>query len=120
MFKSNIFAIIIILILLGLNTYISMQYVSVSKELKQLKNPTANEQVPASVVLTEVLDVVLNTRPTTADSRIKLESDIRQLGDKEITAQWEKFVSNKDSKTTQAELLKLVGMLENKMDGGKK
>lgn len=116
MFKTNIFAIVLILILLGLNTYISIQYVSVNKELKQLKNPTSiSGGVPASVVLTEVLDVVLNTRPTTPDSRVKLESDIRQLGDKDITAQWEVLVASKDAKVSQTNLLKLVGMLEDKM-----
>jgi hypothetical protein len=116
MFKSNIFSIILILILLALNTYVSIQYVSVNKELKELKNPNATGQVSASVVLTEVLDVVLNTRPTTPDDRIKLESDIRQLGDKDITAQWEKLVASKDAKATQTILLKLIGMLEDKME----
>ncbi len=117
MFKSNIFAIVIILILLGLNTYVSIQYVSVSKELKQLKNPACiSEGVSASVVLTEVLDVVLNTRPTTEDSRIKLENDIRQLGDKAITAQWEALVASKDAKASQANLLKLIGLLEDRME----
>jgi hypothetical protein len=67
------------------------------------------------VVLTEVLDVVLNTRQTTADSRLKLENDIRQLGDKEITAQWEAFLASKDAKTSQASALKVIGLLEDKM-----
>ncbi len=118
MFKTNIFAIILILILLGFNTYISIQYVSVNKELKQLKNPSGTTVVgvPAAIVLTEVLDVVLNTRPVTTDSRLKLENDIRQLGDANITAQWEIFLASKDAKTSQASALKVIGLLEDKMN----
>jgi hypothetical protein len=114
--KTNSFAILLILILLGLNTYVLIQYVSVNKELKQLKNPSGESVgVPASVVLTEFLDVVLNTRKTTPDDRIKLESDIRQLGDKEIIAEWEAFLASKDTKISQAKVIKIIGLLEDKM-----
>jgi len=115
--KNNITSTLLILILLALNTFISIQYVSTNKELKQLKNPTSiSGGVPASVVLTEVLDVVLNTRPTTEDDRIKLESDIRQLENKEITAEWEKLVSSNDPKVSQTHLIKLIGLLEDEME----
>jgi hypothetical protein len=114
--KTNLFSSILILILLAGNIYMSMQYISVVKELQKIKNSdTASESVKASVVLIEVLDVVLNTRPTTPDDRIKLENDIRQLKDPAITAQWETLVSSKDAKTSQATVLKIVGMLEDKM-----
>jgi hypothetical protein len=114
--KTNLFSSILILILLAGNIYMSMQYISVVKELQKIKSSdTASESVKASVVLTEVLDVVLNTRPTTPDDRIKLENDIRQLKDPAITAQWETLVASKDAKTSQAAVLKIVGMLEDKM-----
>lgn len=114
----SVFSSVLVSILLAGNVYVSMQYISVSKELTQLKNQASeikNATVPASVVLTEVLDIVLNTRPTTSDSRIKLENDIRQLGDKAITAQWEAFVGSKDTKTSQANALKVIGLLEDKI-----
>ena len=116
--KTNLFSSILIIILLAGNIYISMQYISLGKEMEQLKNPAGESSVSASVVLTEVLDVILNTRPTTADSRLKLENDIRQLQDKAITAEWETLVASKDAKTSQASALKIIGMLEDKIDKG--
>ena len=116
MLQKNLFSSVLILILLAGNIYMSMQYISVVKELQKAKSSdTISESTKASVVLTEVLDVVLNTRPTTPDDRIKLENDIRQLKDSAIIAQWETLVSSKDAKTSQATVLKIVAMLEDKM-----
>ena len=119
MFKNNLFLSILVLILLGGNIYLSIQYMSVSKQLQQIKNQstdTASVRAQASNALKEYLNVVLNTAGTTSsDDRVKLENDIRQLQDENITTVWNAFVSSKDTKSSQSNAVKLIGLLEDKM-----
>ncbi|MFA6463985.1 MAG: hypothetical protein WCV55_03190 [Candidatus Paceibacterota bacterium] len=119
MIKKNIFSSFIILILLAGNIYLSTQYFSVSKQLKEIKsqsNSSVSTKVQAANVLKEYLDIVLNTQGTTSsDDRIKLENDLRQLQDPAITAQWDAFVTSKDAKSSQENAVKLIALLENKM-----
>jgi hypothetical protein len=118
MLKKNLFPSILIIVLLAGNIYLSIQYLSLGKQLQQSNNSSGVNSSPsnqASLVLNQFLDVVLNTRATTPDDRIKLENDIRQLQDKAITAEWEKLVASKDAKASQVSALKVIGMLEDKM-----
>ncbi|MEI6479094.1 MAG: hypothetical protein WCO18_02255 [bacterium] len=119
MLKNNLFASILILILLAGNIYLSVQYFSVSKQLQQTKSQgISNNSVrtQAALVLKEYLNIVLDTQGTTsADDRIKLESDLRQMQDTAITTQWESFIASKDTKTSQENAVKLIGLLEDRI-----
>ncbi len=119
MFKKNIFAGIVVLILLAGNIYLSLQYISVNKQLQQLKNQNMDStsvRAQAALVLKEYLNVVLNIQGTTSsDDRLKLESDLIQLKDPNITAEWKSFVGSKDAKISQTNAVKLIGLLEDKM-----
>ena len=117
--KSKFVSSLVILILLAGNIYLSVQFMSVSKQLKQIKNQSADTtsiHTQSSLVLKEFLNVVLNAPSSTPnDDRIKLENDLRQLQDPNITAGWNTFLSSKDAKTSQANAVTLIGLLENKM-----
>ncbi len=119
MSKNNLFSGIIILVLLAGNIYLSLQYISVSKQLQQIKDQssgTVSVRAQSALVLKEYLNVVLNTTSTTSsDDRIKLENDLIQLQDSAVTTQWNAFVASKDSKTSQANAVKLIGLLEDKI-----
>lgn len=119
MFKKNLITSLIILVLLAGDIYLTVQYISLSKQLEQFKaqsSDTTSVRAQAALVLKEYLNVVLNTQGTTSsDDRIKLESDLRQLEDPAITAEWEAFVASKDAKTSEANAIKLIGLLEDKM-----
>ena len=119
MFKNNLFLTIIAVILLVGDVYLFSQYVSVNNQLSQIKNQSsANVSVhaQAALVLKEYLDIVLNTGTApSSDARIKLESDLRGLNDSDITSVWTAFLNSKDSKTSQTNAVKLIGLLENKM-----
>ena len=118
MFKKNLFSSILILILLGGNIYLSTQYFSIGKQLQQIKNQKlvdVNSGVKPAEILTEFLDVVLATRTTNPDSRLKLENDIRQLGDPAITKEWDALVASKDTKISQSKAIKIIGLLEDKI-----
>ena len=119
MFRKNIFAGIIVLILLAGNIYLSLGYISVNKQLEQLKNQNVDNtsiHAAAALVLKEYLNVVLNIQgKTSSDDRIKLESDLIQLKDPNITAEWKTFIASKDAKISQTNAVKLIGLLEDKM-----
>ena len=120
MLKNNLFLGILILILLAGNIYLSVKYIGINKQLQQLKNQqsadTVSTRAQTFLVLKEYLNVVLNTATTTSsDDRVKLENDIRQLQDTNITTTWNAFVSSKNVKTSQANALKLIGLLEDKI-----
>ena len=117
MLKNNLFLGILILILLAGNIYLSVKYIGINKQLQQLKNQqsadTVSTRAQTFLVLKEYLNVVLNTATTTSsDDRVKLENDIRQLQDTNITTTWNAFVSSKNVKTSQANALKLSGLLD--------
>ena len=119
MFKKNLLPTLIILILLISNIYLSMQFFSANNELQQIKNQstgTVSVRAQALQVLKEYLNVVLNTKGTvSADDRIKLESDVRQLQDQKITSAWDQFVGSKDSNTSKDNAVKLISFLEDKI-----
>ncbi len=119
MFKKNLLPTLIILILLISNIYLSTQFFSVNKQLQQIKSQntgTVSVRAQALQVLREYLDVVLNTKGTvSADDRIKLENDLRQLQDQKITTAWDQFVGSKDSNTSKENAVKLIALLEDKI-----
>ena len=49
------------------------------------------------------------------DTRLKLETAVRNLGDEEILNQWQKFVDSKTEAGAQTEVKNLLEMLINKI-----
>jgi predicted component of type VI protein secretion system len=74
------------------------------------------ERLQTARFLKLFIDTVLNTKETISfENRVKLENDIRQLGDKAITTQWETFIKSTDTKLAQEAAVKLMSMLGSKM-----
>jgi len=74
------------------------------------------ERLQTARFLKLFIDTVLNTKETISfENRVKLENDIRQLGDKSLTAQWDTFVASTDTKLAQEAAVKLMSMLGSKM-----
>ena len=103
--RTNIFTSVIIVILLAGNLYFSVQYVENMKQQNasvEQNSAALNTRLQVAGFLKEFIDVVLNTQGTVSfDNRVKLESDIRQIKDDSLTAQWNTFVNSKDSKTAR-------------------
>jgi hypothetical protein len=90
--------------------------------VKQQANKDSQEEVKSverlqtARFLKLFIDTVLNTKETISfENRVKLENDIRQLGDKAITTQWETFIKSTDTKLAQEAAVKLMSMLGSKM-----
>ena len=114
--KTNMLSNFLMLIMLAGNIYLSIQYITNMQMEQNAKVDNTSTRIQTSRVLKEYIDVVLNTAGTISyDNRVKLESDMRQLQDPIITKQWDAFVSSADAKVAQANAVKLMRMLANKM-----
>ena len=109
---------IIILILLAGNVFLGVKYFSVVKELHQtqtaLQTQTTNEKVLefSKLFIKEVLKAETEVN---FDTRLKLETAVRNLGDEEISNQWQKFTESKTEVQAQEEVKNLLEMLVNKI-----
>lgn len=109
---------IIILILLAGNVFFGIKYFSVVKELSQteavLQTQTTNEKILEFTKL--FIDEVLKADSEVSfDTRLKLETAVRNLGDEEILAQWQKFVDSKTETGAQDEAKNLLELLISKV-----
>lgn len=109
---------IIILILLAGNIFLGAKYFSVVKELRQtqatLQTQTTNEKVLEFTKLF-IGEVLKAQNEVDFDTRLKLETAVRNLGDEEILNQWQKFVDSKTESGAQEEVKNLLEMLVGKI-----
>ena len=115
---SNLFWIILVLILLAGNVFLGFKYFSAQKEFRQaqtaLQTQTTNEKVLkfSKLFIKEVLKAETEVN---FDTRLKLENAVRNLGDEEILAQWQRFTESKTEVQAQKEVKNLLEMLVNKI-----
>jgi len=109
---------IIILILLAGNVFLGVKYITLVKELRQtqtaLQTQTTNEKVLEFTKLF-IKEVLKAEDEVNFDTRLKLETAVRNLGDKEILNQWQKFVNSKTEAEAQKEVKNLLEMLVSKV-----
>lgn len=115
---SNLFWIILVLILLAGNVFFGFKYSAVQKKLKLaqavLETQKTNEKVLDFTKL--FIEKVLKAETEIDfETRLKLENAVRNLEDKEILAQWQKFVESKTEAGAQEEVKNLLEMLVNKV-----
>ena len=117
--KTRLLSNILMVILVIGNIFFSIQYTqNIRQQANQdeVEQAKATERLQTARFLKLFIDTVLNTKELISfDNRVKLESDIRQLGDKAIVTQWETFIASKDTKVAQEEAVKLMSMLGSKM-----
>jgi len=117
--KTRLMANILMVVLVCLNIFFSVQYTqNIKTEGAQIEQEAAKteERLKISRFMKFFVDKVLGTNGTIAfEDRVKLEADIRAMGDEAMTKQWEAFVSSTDSESAQQSAVKLMSMLASKM-----
>lgn len=117
--KTRLVSNVLMLLLVAGNIFFSIQYMDGVRQQanKESQEETKSvERLQTARFLKLFIDTVLNTKEKISfENRVKLENDIRQLGDKSITAQWDTFVASKDTKVAQEAAVKLMSMLGSKM-----
>ena len=117
--KTRLTANLLMLVLVGLNIFFSIQYTQNMKidDVKQTEEAQKTEErLKVSKFMKLFVDKVLGTNGTISfEDRVKLESDVRALGDESAVKQWETFVASKDSENAQKNAVLLMSILMNKM-----
>ena len=115
---DKIIIVSVILILLAGNIYFGFRYFSVQKELKETKAsmevPKINEKILSftNLFITKVLKA---QSEVDFETRLKLETAVRDLNDEEILNQWQKFTESKTEADAQTEVKNLLEMLVSKI-----
>lgn len=117
--KTRLLANILMVVLVCLNIFFSIQYTQGlrTEDAKTEQEAAKTEQrIQYSRFMKLFVDKVLGTNGTIAfEDRVKLETDIRELGDPNLIKQWDIFVSSTDSETAQQGAVKLMSMIANGM-----
>jgi hypothetical protein len=115
---DKIIIIAIILILLAGNIYFGSKYFSVQKELKETKAamevPKINEKILSFTNLF-IIKVLKAESEVDFETRLKLETAVRDLNDEEILNQWKKFTESKTEADAQTEVKNLLEILVSKI-----
>jgi hypothetical protein len=117
--KTRLLANLLMVLLVALNIFFSIQYTqNITKEDNKTIAEAARleERLQTAQFMKFFIDKVLGTNGTISfEDRVKLEADIRELGDQTLVKQWELFVSSEDSDKAQQSAVRLMSMLANRM-----
>lgn len=117
--KSRMFANILLVVLVAMNIFFSVQYTqNIKKEDAKLEQELVlqEKRLQTAQFIKFFIDKVLGTNGTISfEDRVKLEADVRALGDEVLTKQWKEFVESPDSETAQKTAVRLMSMLANRM-----
>lgn len=104
---------IIIIILIAGNIFLGFKYFTVKKGVEVTsQNQVSNDKVLAFTKLF-VEKVLKSGTEVNFETRLQLENEVRNLGNKEILAQWQKFTDSKTEADAQTEVKNLLGILIN-------
>ena len=115
--KKTILIIIIVLLLAG-NILLGISYFSALKELRQIQDALETQITNGKILEFAKLfvqDVLRAENEVDFETRLKLENAVRNLGDEEILAQWQKFTESKTEVDAQTEVKNLLEILLNKI-----
>ncbi len=116
--KLNVWPVIVIAILITSNIFFVIKYISVKGEVGQLKI-TQVEQKESNKVLgftkLFVEKVLRSEQEVDFETRLKLENTIRETGDKEILAEWQKFIQSTTEEEARDGVKNLLGVLLDKI-----
>lgn len=117
--KSRLVANVLMVILVVMNIWFTVQYTqsinkeNVAAEEEAIKIETRLENAQFMKLF---VDSVLGTNGVISfEDRVRLENDVRALGDADLLNAWEIFVESEDSETAQKNAVRLMSLLSNKM-----
>ena len=118
--RTRLVSNILMLILVAGNIFFSIQYTESIRQQEAAANQGVDKdavRIQTARFLKYFIDTVLNPKGSSisADDRLKLESDIHQLHDNDVTQQWNEFVNSNNSADAQTNAVKLMSILTNKM-----
>jgi hypothetical protein len=108
---------IIIVLLLG-NVFLGLKYLADKKEAQKSQAALFIQQTNDKVLSFTSLfieKVLKADSEVNFETRLELENAVRNLGDQEILAQWQKFTEAQTQDEAQSEVKNLLGLLVEKI-----
>jgi len=115
---SNFLRIILILALIASNIFFIIRYNNLKGELQQSKTAIEVQELNEEVLeFTKLFieEVLKAETEVDFETRLQLESAVRNLEDEEILAQWQKFVESETEFDAQNEVKNLLEILVSKV-----
>lgn len=110
--------IIVIVALISALILMTFQWLEMRKELNRAKEFFRVQQMNVSIVgFTNLFinKVLKSIDEVSIEDRLKLENAVREIGDKDILDQWNRFLASKDQKEAQVEVKNLLEILMSKI-----
>ena len=110
---------IIITILLLSNLFLGVKYFNASKELKEATSITVAQEERTKFTefnKTFISEVLQSKTEVNYDTRLKLDEMVKDINNKELNAQWQKFTDSQTEKEAQEETVKLLGLVAERME----
>jgi|GEM_PF-688767 hypothetical protein len=111
---SSLFWSIVVLVLVIVMIIFSSYYMEMKTELAEAKNNLRNQQFNVAVLDFNqmfIKKVLKAEEDVDFESRLKLETAVRALGDQEILAGWNSFVNAENDMAAQKEVKELLFIL---------
>ena len=118
MSKEKTIWIIVLVILLVSNLFFFKKYSAAKKEIQEIKRPIEIQRINEEVLnfAKFFIEKVLKAEgEVDFETRLKLETAVRELKDEEILAQWQKFVDSQTEIEAQQEVKNLLELLISKI-----
>ena len=112
--KQKQIYLIIIIILLATNLFLGVKYLNTNEEPKEAKTITASQTEKTKFTefnKTFISEVLQAKGEVNYDTRLKLDEIVKDINDKELTNQWQKFTTSQTEKEAQEETVKLLGLV---------
>ncbi len=114
---NHFWAVLAIVLLVG-TVFFGVRYFAIQKELRAVKLSLETQTINGKVLefAKMFIEKVLKAdKEVDFETRLKLETAVRNLNDKEIFAQWQKFTEAKTEIQAQAGVKTLLEILVNKI-----
>jgi len=118
MMRQKIILTTVILLLIAGNVFLGYEYLTAEKQLQQSQGGLETQKLNSKILDFSKLFIkqVLEAQgEIDFETRLKLENAVRDLGDNEILAQWEKFTGSKTELEAQDNVKSLLELLVNKI-----
>ena len=110
--------VVVSVLLIAVNVFLSYKYIALNRELKEFgQTAEARESKEKISKFAEMfIEKVLKAeQDVDFETRLSLETAVRELNDEEVFAQWQKFTNSKTKEGAQAEVKNLLEIIIKKL-----
>ncbi len=114
MFNKKLGIFVVIMFLLAGNIFWALDYIVAQKQLKDLRAQITTQNKnnkPLLFLQAFVEQVIKSDKEVSFETRLKLENDVREIGDEKILAQWQTFINSKNETEVQNNVKELLNLL---------